>query len=303
MAISYKQNTACGVRSISFPTTSHPITHRIENELTHIKTWVLSSWSSSCKPTTEAVSESLCKLSPLYGLLQELISSLSSIQNENWVDELMDGLVGFLDVCGIMRDIVLEYKGHVVVLQCALRKRNGVSTLENSIVQYNSFRKRITKDVKRLIASFKQSMARKLDHQHDHDHEVVIKTVKEVTDVTVTIFESLLKLFLIEDSRTPTENKWSIVVSKLFQKSRVTCEEHRHLQQEQRSRITYDFESLDVVCPTRSIKDGLWSWSNGKCQLETMEAQLGRIEDSLESIYMTLISTRGSLLNTVSYMN
>ncbi|KAI3788968.1 hypothetical protein L2E82_01751 [Cichorium intybus] len=110
---SYKRNSDCEVRSISFPTPSHPATYPNEKEINDIKTWVLSSWSSSCKPSTEAVCDALFKLSPLYERIQELINSLSSIQNENWVEELMDGLVGFLDVCGFTRGIVSELKGQI----------------------------------------------------------------------------------------------------------------------------------------------------------------------------------------------
>ncbi|KAI3767807.1 hypothetical protein L2E82_18219 [Cichorium intybus] len=212
----------------------------------------------------------------------------------------MDGLVGFLDVCGITRGIVSELKRHVIVLQCALRRRKAASTLER-ITQYNCFRKRITKDVKRLIANLKQSMAAKLEEYHNHHHEVVIKTIKEVREVTVTIFESLLKLLVMADSRTATANKWSRVVSTLIQKTRVACELHHHRQQEQHWRTNYDLEGLDVSCPIGCIKDGLPSWSYGKCQLERMEALLERIEDSLESLYLTLIRTRVSLLNIVSH--
>ncbi|KAL4582803.1 hypothetical protein LXL04_007363 [Taraxacum kok-saghyz] len=301
MAMSYKQNTTRKVRSISFPPPLHPTTYRMEKELNDIKTCLLSSsWSTSCKPNTEAVCEGLLKLSPLYEGIMELIKSLSFVQNEKWVEEPMDGLVGFLDVCGIMRNLVSELKGHVVVLQCALRSRKGVSIVEKSIGQFNGVRKRIRKDVKRLIASVKIPMAVTLEdhHHHHHDHELLIKRVKEVREVTVIIFESLLNLL---DSRTPVANKWPIVVSKLIKKTRVTCEEQHRRQQQEHCGTIFDLEVLGVMSPIRYIKDGLSSWSYNKYQLETVEAQLERIEDNLESIYMTLIRTRASLLNIVSH--
>ncbi|KAI3669209.1 hypothetical protein L6452_40436 [Arctium lappa] len=282
MAISY------GIPSISFPTTSHPTVDKIEKELNDIKIWVL---SSSCKPATEAICDGVLKLSRLYECMHEFINSISSTQNDKWVEELMDDLVEFLDVCGIIRDLVSQIKDHIRDQQCALRRSKGDPSLETSIVRYNCFRKRVKKDVKRLMASLKRSVAAK-SRDHDHREEVVVRMVMEVT---ISVFQSLLTLFIMSDSRTPKANKWSLVMSKLIQKTRVACEE-QHLS------ATSDFKGSDAVLLHQCcFKDRLSSWSYAKCRLEKMEAQLERMESGLESIFRRLIRTRVSLLNIVSH--
>ncbi|XP_076898733.1 uncharacterized protein LOC143552378 [Bidens hawaiensis] len=288
MACSYiSNNTSYGIRSISLPTTSHdPSADSIKKELNAIETWVM---SSTCKPTIETIYDGLMKLSRLYEGLHEFINLLCSARNEKWVEELMDRLVGFLDVCDIVRDIMSRYKEHVRDLQCASRRRKG----DSSIPRYNCFRKMIKKDVKRLIASLKQSKVAKSPDHHHHHHEVQV-VIKRVLEVTVYVFESLLMPFVTRSSQTPKANKWSMVVSKLIQRTKVSCEEH-HYQN------ANDVEGLDDVLRSQCIKEDRFSslW-NDACIWEAMEAQIERIEDGLECIFRSLIRTRASLLNVVS---
>ncbi|KAI3701182.1 hypothetical protein L2E82_45830 [Cichorium intybus] len=70
---------------------------------------------------------------------KELINSLSSIQNENWVEELMDGLVGFLDVCGFTRVLYTFFGMHLLYIawrsgsKASQKKRDGGSTRETQV--------------------------------------------------------------------------------------------------------------------------------------------------------------------------
>ncbi|KAF5790966.1 hypothetical protein HanRHA438_Chr09g0400811 [Helianthus annuus] len=295
MACSYtSNNTTYGVRSISLPTTSHSSTYNIKKELNDIKTCAM--YSSSCKPSIETLYDGLLKLSRLYECLHEFINVVCSTHDdEKWVEELRDGLVGFLDVCDIMRDIMSRYKEHARDLQCALRRRKGDSSIEISIARYKCFRKMIKKDVKRLIASLKRStVAKSQDRRHHHHHphhEVVIKMVMEVT---VSVFESLLMHFVMPNSETPKASRWSLVVSKLIQRTRVACEEHH-------DQHTKDIESLDVVLHGQCIKDDRFSsWQNDAYLWDVMEAQIDRIDGGLEYMFRSMIKTRSYLLNIIS---
>ncbi|KAI3725843.1 hypothetical protein L1987_65639 [Smallanthus sonchifolius] len=296
MAGSYIPNisTTYGVRSVSLPTTSHPSVDSIKQELNNIQTCVISSSSSSCKPSIEAIYDGLLKLSRLYECMHEFISLLCLTQNEKWVEELMDRMVGFLDICDMIRDIMWRYKEHVRDLQCASRRRKGDTSLGSSIARYNSFRKTVKKEVKILIASLNRSMvAKSQDHYH---HEVVVVMIKMVFEVTVSVFVSLLMPFVISNSQTTKTNKWSMVVSKLIQRTRVVCEEHHYRQ-------SNGIDGLDhVVLRDECIKVGRFSlWWNDASMLEAMEAQIERIEDGLECVFRSLIRTRASILNIVSH--
>ncbi|KAK9067434.1 hypothetical protein SSX86_014763 [Deinandra increscens subsp. villosa] len=290
MACSYLSNhNTYGVRSISLSATPNLSTDSIKKELNGIETLVMS--PSSCKPSLEAIYDGLMRLSRLYECTHELINLLCTC-DKKWVEDLLDILVGFLDVCETMREIMSRYKEHVRDLECALRRRKGDSSIESSIARYNSFRKTVKKDVKRLMASLKRSMVAKSQDRHcEAHHEVVIKMVMEET---VSIFECLLMAFVMPNTQVPKTCKWSMVVSKLIQRTRVACEEHHYHQ-------TNDIGSLDVVLHDRCVKvDRCSSWWNDACILEAMETQIGRIGDGLECIFRSLIRTRVSLLNIVS---
>ncbi|MFS7996281.1 hypothetical protein Hanom_Chr12g01128131 [Helianthus anomalus] len=78
-------------------------------------------------------------------------------QNKKRVNELVDESVKFLDICGSISEMLSEIKGHSRDLVCALGRRMGDHLIiENNIMKYNCFRKKLKKHVKGLITSLKQ---------------------------------------------------------------------------------------------------------------------------------------------------
>lgn len=59
--------------------------------------------------------------------------------------------IKLIDICGILRDLMLQTNEHARTLQSALRRRKGDSSIETSITSYNCLRKKMKKDVKKLI--------------------------------------------------------------------------------------------------------------------------------------------------------
>lgn len=49
--------------------------------------------------------------------------SLAQNHHEKWVDELVDGSLGLLDVCGTAKDALLLTREHASELQASLRRR------------------------------------------------------------------------------------------------------------------------------------------------------------------------------------
>ena len=86
---SSRSNISYHIRSLSFPSTSHPVTLGVEAELNKIKT--------SATPTVETISNCLSSLEDLYTSVDELLNlpqtqqALSHHQHEKWVDELLNG--------------------------------------------------------------------------------------------------------------------------------------------------------------------------------------------------------------------
>ena len=146
------------VRCISLPSRSHPSTLRLEEELNKLKTWEQAT-STSTSTSSVLICKGLTGLDELYKCMDDFLNMtstqqvLSQNQHEKCVEELLDGSVRLLDICGITRDTMLLIKEHVRALQSALRRRKGDSSIESNINNYISFKKKMKKDAKKLITA------------------------------------------------------------------------------------------------------------------------------------------------------
>ncbi|XP_031107747.1 uncharacterized protein LOC116012366 [Ipomoea triloba] len=256
------------IRSISFPSRSHPSIQKVEEELNKLKTLQV-----SAAPEAATISSGLLGLEQLYKCMDDLLNlpqilqAFSQNQNQKWVDGVLEKSVKLLDICGLARDCISQLKEHLRDLQSSLRRRKGDSSAEASITRYTSFVKKMNKDAKKSIAAIK-----KIDDEIEgstpfdvhRDISAVIKALREASAVSTSIFQSVL-LFLSVPVLKPKPSRWSLV-SKLVQSGRVACE-YQH---------------------------------NNTCNLETLEAQLEDIENKMESIFRCLIKSRSYLLNIIS---
>ncbi|XP_076887830.1 uncharacterized protein LOC143538078 [Bidens hawaiensis] len=261
-------------KSISLPCRSHPTTLEIEQLLSNIKTTVADTSSA------EAICSSLSQLTGLYNCMNNLLNSssiqvlMSSGQIKKWVNELVDESVRFLDICGSISDILSEVKDHIRDLVCALRRRNcDHLIIENCIMEYNCFRKKMRKHVKGLTSSLKQvdnfsSGGSVVVDSDNHQLAEVIRAVIGVSEMTILVFESLFAFFSGSVSKP---NRWSIVVSKLMHKEMVACEDQKV------NGSVNDFESIDaalrILCKYGTINN------NGnvqivQCRLESVGAHI-----------------------------
>ncbi|XP_071739143.1 uncharacterized protein [Rutidosis leptorrhynchoides] len=298
MAVSTKCSIKGQVKSISLPSRSHPTTLRIEQQLNTTKT---AASVAAAKPTAETICNGLLELVEVYKCMDTLLNSsstkllISRQQNKKWVENLIDETVNFLDVCGSTKDMVTQIKEHIVDLQCALRRRKGDSNVENSIMKYNCFRKKIKKDIKLLAGNLKKvdNVITVVDSDIDHQLAAVIKSVIEVSEITVSVFESLLMFMSLPISRA---NKWALVVSKLMHKGMVTCEH----QQEQMNEFESVEDALKSLYKCESYADEFEKMQVTKSRLEKLETRIDCVETKLECMFRQLIGTRSSLLNIIS---
>ncbi|KDP43730.1 hypothetical protein JCGZ_22357 [Jatropha curcas] len=270
------------VRSISFPSRSHPTTLKIEEQIKKLKTLVISS---------ESICHGMLGLEDLYNGVNELLNLsstqqvLSHHQNGKFLDRLLDGSVRLLDICGITRDVLLQFKEQVQSLQSAFRRRKGDSSLESNIDNYACFRKKMKKDAKKFIAVLKQ-MDTKLEASllEDQDYHL-IQLFKEVSLVTSFTFQSFLSF--LSTSR-PKKTRWS-VISKLMNKGAIECEEKQE--------IVNQLESVDSLLKERLNAEKMKIAQKG---LEALEMSIGDLENCLENMFRLLIKTRASILNIIS---
>ncbi|KAK2373215.1 hypothetical protein QL285_074267 [Trifolium repens] len=283
------------VRSNSFPSQSHPSSTRIEQELCKIKTWEATSTS-----TSHSITNGLSYLEDLYISLEDLLNmtstqkAISHNQDEKFVEELLDGSVRILDICGITRDTMLQIKENVQSLHSSLKRKKGNSDIETSVVEYNLFTKKMKKNVTKLIKSLKQ-MESKFGASSilNQDQEVVavIRVLREVIVMTISIFQSILS-FLVGSSKSKA-TKW-LNVAKLMHKRVVSsCEDNLE-----------NFNELQCVKASLStlLREGsdVAKMQVAHERLETLENAIEMIENDLESVFRRLVKTRVSLLNIIS---
>ncbi|RVX16533.1 hypothetical protein CK203_005876 [Vitis vinifera] len=285
----------CHVRSISLPSRSHPATLKIQEELNKLRTLEASSTSALVK-----ISNGLSGLEELYNCMDELLSlpstqqALSLHQHEKWVNELVDGSVSLLDICGATRDVISQFKENVGDLQSALRRRKGGLCIQSSINNYICSRKKMNKDAKKLLAAIKKMVNKGgASPLLDKDHQLssMISVLREVNIMSISIFQSLL-LLLSTPALKSRPSRWSLV-SKFMHKGVVACQEkHRNME----------LENVDITISAISSEEAdLKKMQIAHQVLKDLEISIEDLDNGLESMFRRLIKTRASLLNTISH--
>ncbi|KAK2965049.1 hypothetical protein RJ639_039718 [Escallonia herrerae] len=295
MVTSLKTSTRHHIRSISLPSRSHPSTLRIEEELNKLKAREVSSGS-----TAETICTGLSGMEELYKCMGDLLSlpltqqALSVHQQEVSTNALLDGSLRLLDICGITRDAMSQIKEHVRDLQSSLRRKKGELSIKSSIHKFTSFRKKMKKDAKILIADLKQmdwEMGSSQVLDLDHHLGAVIRVLREVSAVCISIFQSLL-LFLSVPVLKKSPSRWS-VISKLMSK-RAACEN----QLDSTNELARVDAALCSLCKCGSIDEE--KTKSAQSRLEVLEARIEVIENGLESVFRRSIKTRAAFLNIFS---
>ncbi|KAF5798606.1 hypothetical protein HanRHA438_Chr07g0305061 [Helianthus annuus] len=301
MASVSKYSIKSQTKSISLPCRSHPTTFEIEELLSNIKTTVAEASSA------EAICNNLSQLTGLYKCMNNLLASsttqvlMSQEQNKKWVNELVDESVRFLDICGSISEMLSEIKDHSIDLVCALRRRMGDHLIiENSIMKYNCFRKKLRKHVKGLNTSLKQvdnlsGGGSAVVDSDNHHLAAVIRAIIGVSEMTILGFESLLMFFSASVSKP---NRWSIVVSKIMHKEMVACEDQKE------NGSVNEFGNIDaalkILCKFGFCSEKGNHVQIAQCRLERVGAHIERMESGLECIFRFLVQIRVSLLNIIS---
>ncbi|XP_060190831.1 uncharacterized protein LOC132620147 [Lycium barbarum] len=260
------------IRSISLPGKSHPTGQRVEEALNNLKTLKISNES-----TAETMHDGLLGLEELYKCVNDLLNLpqalqfFSQHQHEKWVKDLLDKSERLLDVCAAIRELVLQCKENVRELHHSLRRSQGDSTTETSIIKFTSSGKKIKKEAKKLVLALN-----KMDHETTegsvfldaHQDTVdMIKTLREANATRISIFQMFLSLFS-DPLLKPKQSKRSLV-SRFVSKRRISCEGEE--------------EKMDL-----------------ETRLESFESHLDDFENGLEGLFRCMIRSRSSLLNIFS---
>lgn len=316
-AFSAKSSTKqYGLRCISLPAArSYPVAMKIEHELNKLKSWEISSSSSS---NGEKICLGVAGLGELYRCIGEFLGlpltreALAQHQHENcWVNELLDGLLLYLDICGSTRDVVLMIKQSVRELQSALRRSKvGDFTIDGSVNAYICSRKKMNKEITKCLASLKQMEYNTFGSSRSlelNDHlALLIQLLRKVSRITTCIFNSLLQ-FLSVPTLKPKSTKWSMVLKQLVHKDKSVATFEGQWE-------ANEFEDVDIALSNvlmmrqSSCKDDdedddeaeIKNIESAQEKLEALDGGIEGFENALECLFRRLIQTRVSLLNVLS---
>ncbi|XP_010242104.1 PREDICTED: uncharacterized protein LOC104586535 [Nelumbo nucifera] len=149
-----------------------------------------------------------------------------ALSHPKWADEVLDGSLRLLDICGTTRDVLSQLKESLQQLESSLRrKRSGESGLATQVGAYMTFRKKINKTIHKCLADLKKmekhtSFA--LFISKDLDLVAIVNVLKEVEAITVSVFQSVLS-FVSGPKAQSKPSGWSLV-SKSMQPKRIACE-------------------------------------------------------------------------------
>ncbi|KAL3734355.1 hypothetical protein ACJRO7_023670 [Eucalyptus globulus] len=252
-------------RSISLPFTSHPLARAIEELFQRLK--------------------SLDETSSSPGSSQ----ALSHEHHKSSVEELLDGSLKLLDVCGNVKDIFSYTKECIQELEPSFRRRQGNPAWSSEVEVYLKSRKRLQNMVTKLLDHLKK-MKRKNNLRRPSNPEATLSILREAEEISLTVFESLLHVLLGPRERLKPFS-WSLV-SNMLSPKHISCD----VKEEYKKIKGLDGE-LTILKSAKDAHPGVYNVSKG---LEALESSIRKTEEDLECIYRRLVKTRAALLNIIN---
>ncbi|KAI5590176.1 hypothetical protein BDE02_05G212200 [Populus trichocarpa] len=279
------------LRSNSLPSKNHPLTEGVEEQLSRLR---------ESEATSSSVSYKLSALKDLHDSFDDLLhfpliqQALSNEHYSKCIEESLERSIRLLDVCGTTRDVFSQMKECVQELESSLRrKRCGESSCsENEVGAYMISRKRLNKVISKCFRNLKRTEKKSISIpsvDKDSNLFAVVSMIKEVEEISLLVFESLLSLICRPKART---TGWS-AVSKLLQSGRVSCEgqgcanEVEKMDSELICLIGKKSNHVEVQTALMGLKD--------------LECSIQEVEEELECVFRRLLKVRVSLLNTLNH--
>ena len=286
--------TPCHARCISLPSAPHPLIPEFNAHLRRL---------GASEPASSSISHKLNGLKDLHDCVDNLLllpltqQTLALHCDEKWVDELLDGSLRLLDVCGTAKDALLQTREHAHELQSSMRRRRGgESGISSEVVGYLTSRKKVKKAIHKALKDLK-GMEKKCSFSPlNKDPETIsmVSMLRGVETVTLKVLESLLSSIAGETAQS-NPSGWSLV-SNLMRHKHIACEEATTID-------LGEFEKVDSALFTLIVhktKSNPMHIDIVQTELGKLEISIQDLEEGLEFLYRRSIKTRVSFLNILS---
>ncbi|KAF7810876.1 DUF241 domain protein [Senna tora] len=221
----------------------------------------------------------LSGLQDLHDCVEKLIQlplTQEALFQENYAEELLEGSLKLLDVCTAAKDSLLHTKECAREVQSIMRrrKRGGEMEVTLEIRKYLTSRKVVKKAIFKALSNLKCASNKHKVHHHQHHHQSaeLVRLLKDVEVVSISILESVLKFI-----SGPTDSKsgnWSLV-SKMMKNKRVSCSQE---EAEENEFAKVDAALQAFVFHTSSKSENV-NHHDLQNQLENLDIHPGKVED------------------------
>ncbi|KAL9231890.1 hypothetical protein vseg_007053 [Gypsophila vaccaria] len=300
------------IRSISLPSRPHPLIPQIDEHICRLRS-PDSEVSSTSESQLTSVGHKLSNLKQLYGCLDDFLilsqnqQKLVHLSNVKRVDELIDGSLKLLDVCGIVKDILSQVKERTHDIQSSLRRSRssyGELSIGDEIVSYVNMRKN-TKILSRKCLKDVKGMAKTFNPRGIEENEsnfATIDVLEKVEGVTAEIFAFLLEIISGCKARSLKRNG---------SLSSIMCKFMLHQNSEiERERVAYgnnnEFDEVDLIMSSISIANkkktciNVMQGEKLRSQMVKLDSKVQDLDEVLESLFRCLVRSRATLLNILS---
>ncbi|XP_021286402.1 uncharacterized protein LOC110418102 [Herrania umbratica] len=254
--------------------------------------------------TSLTLSEINCKLSGLRDLLDSFDKFLLLPQtqqvfypecDEKLADDLVDGLLLLLDVCGTAKDVLSQAKEHVQDLQSMLRRRRADEfELAKEVGEYLGSRKKAKKLIHKVLKDLKTKRTCS-PPEKGNDTMTMVNMARQIQGVTLTTLQSLL--FYVSGLKPQSKlSSWALV-SNLMRSTHVACIDE--------AMESNEFEkgdaALQILLGHKTKKSSNVHIENVQTDLGKLELSVEDLEQELECLHRGLIKARVSLLNILNH--
>lgn len=263
-------------RSISLPSSSHPLDASIENHFRRLK-------ASQAGPSSTSLCQSLYSMKELQEQMNDLIhlphnqQVLSHDQQRVEVEEVLDGSLALLDASSSALDALSQLKESILDLKSAFRRGSN----DEGIHAYVMSRKKINKALSKCVANLKKAEQSCALKQMENDGSIT-RILQEADAISLITLKSLLSYVM--GKKVSQTRGWSLV-NKLVKSKNLSPD----------SENATEVENIDyALCKNADTKVVMK-------QLEALEMVILELEIGLESFSRCIVKTRVSLLNVLNH--